>query len=269
MNIQIPKFIFQLFRDKRKRLVLDDQDVRVSIDMEIAISKPEFVEVVRDIQTLMLKKAYPTSHRINSEAKFIELGAGVIPMSSWINEVTSTDVVESAHLDGVLDATNLDLEDNSINGLFLQNTFHHIPDPAAFFNEALRVLVPGGRIIIVDPNHNLFSRVLYKKLFATECFEMNGSWNDASLHAMIGANQALSHIVFVRDRKKFERENPKLRIIETISIRSGLRYLLTGGLNFRRISPKGVFPILAKLEKRLTVLNLLAIHWLIVVEKQT
>jgi|LauGreDrversion2_5_1035112.scaffolds.fasta_scaffold00069_4 SAM-dependent methyltransferase len=268
MTIQIPRIVLHLFRDKRKRHVLDDQDVRVSIDMDIAINKPEFVQVVRDIQSLMLEKMVAKLNKTNSKVKFIELGAGVIPMSSWIKDVSSTDVVESEHLDGVLDATQLDLKDNSINGLFLQNTFHHIPDPSAFFSEALRVLIPGGRIIIVDPNHNLFSRVLYKNLFVTECFEINGSWNDASSHAMIGANQALSHIVFVRDRKKFERENPRLRIIETVTVRCGLRYLLTGGLNFRRIAPKGAFPLLSKLEKRLSILHLFAIHWLIVLEKQ-
>ena len=268
MTIQISKIVFHFFRDKRKRYALDDQDVRVSIDMDIARNKPEFVQVVRDIQELMFEKVLANLNELNSKLKFVELGAGVIPMSSWVKNVTSTDVVESTHLDGVLDATQLELMDNSVNGLFLQNTFHHIPDPAAFFSEAVRVLLPGGRIIIVDPYHNLFSRVLYRKLFATECFEMNGSWNDASSHAMIGANQALSYIVFVRDRKKFERENPKLRIVETVTIRSGLRYLLTGGLNFRRIAPKSTFPMVAKFEKRLAIVNLFAIHWLIVLEKQ-
>jgi len=268
MTIQIPKVVFYLFRDKRKRCVLDDQDVRVSIDMDIATSKPEFVEVVRDIQALMSERMLANSNKFDSEVKFIELGAGVIPMSSWIKNVTSTDVVDSAHLDGVLDATQLKLQDNSMNGLYLQNTFHHIPDPAAFFNEALRVLLPGGRIVIVDPNHNLFSRMIYKKLFVTESFDINGSWNDASPHAMIGANQALSYLVFVRDRKKFDRENPGFRIIETVTISSGLRYILTGGLNFRRIAPKFVFPALAKFEKRLSMVNFFAIHWLIVLEKK-
>ena len=268
MTIQIPKVVFHLFRDKRKRSLLDDQKVRVSIDMEIATSKPEFVEVVRHIQALMSEKMLANSNIIDSEVNYIELGAGVIPMSSWIKNVTSTDVVDSAHLDGVLDVTQLELSDNSMNGLYLQNTFHHIPDPAAFFNEALRVLRPGGRIVIVDPNHNLFSRMIYKKLFVTESFDINGRWNDASHHAMIGANQALSYLVFVRDRKKFERENPGFRIIETVTISSGLRYILTGGLNFRRIAPKFVFPALAKLEKRLTVVNFFAIHWLIVLEKK-
>jgi len=269
LKISIANLVFSMFRDKKKRNVLDDQAIRVSTDMDIAMSKPEFVGVVRDIQALMLEKMMVDLEVSNSKLTFIELGAGVIPMSSWIETVTSTDVIESSHLDGVLDATQLELKDNSVGGLFLQNTFHHIPDPAAFFSEAMRVLVPGGRIVIVDPNHNLFSRVLYRKLFATECFEINGSWNDASPHAMIGANQALSYIVFVRDREIFERENPMLKIVETLPLRSGFRYLLTGGLNFRRIAPKWSFPTVAKLEKCLVIFDKFAIHWLIVLEKQT
>ena len=69
MTIQIPKVIFYLFRDKRKRRVLDDQDVRVSIDMDIATSKPEFVEVVRDIQALMSEKMMANSNKNKQKNK--------------------------------------------------------------------------------------------------------------------------------------------------------------------------------------------------------
>jgi SAM-dependent methyltransferase len=254
-------------KDNRKKNVLEDQNQRVAIDFEIARSKPEFVNVVRDIQEFMLARMLGNIQLLNSERRFIELGAGVIPMSGWRSEVVSTDVVASAHLDGVLDATNLDLPDESVDGLFLQNTFHHVPDPSVFFVEAMRVLTPGGRIVITEPYYNLLSKLLYKRLFETEVFEMKGSWTDASQHAMIGANQALSYIVFVRDRKRFLSENFGFNIIETHALRSGLRYLLTGGLNFRRIAPKWLFPILAKLEPRLSILSIFSIHWVVVLEK--
>ena len=79
-----------------------------------------------------------SSSQYSKEAKNLELGAGVLPMRTFYPHVKSIDVVRSAHLDGVLDATNLELEDDSIDNLFLQNTFRHLPDPQAFFNEAFR-----------------------------------------------------------------------------------------------------------------------------------
>ena len=42
---------------------------------------------------------------------------------------------------------------------------------------------------------------------------------------------------------------------------------ITGGLNFRRIAPKWLFPILAKLEPRLSILSIFSIHWVVVLEK--
>ncbi len=267
MKIQVSRNILNFLRETGKKNVLEDQDTRVSLDLRITKSKLEFVEVIRNIQAQMLESMQKNLNTSNPQPHFIELGAGVIPMSLWIDSITSTDVVDSAHLDGVLDATELDLPDQSIDGLFLQNTFHHVPDPAAFFNEAHRVLRPGGRIVMVDPYYNFLSRTLYKRLFATESFDMHGTWRDASEHAMIGANQALTYIVFVRDQALFKEENPKLKVIETRPLRSGLRYLLTGGLNFRRIAPLGLFPFIAKIENRLDLLKFFSIHWIVVIEK--
>jgi SAM-dependent methyltransferase len=267
VNSGILASLLHILRDRRKKTVFADQTRRVSVDFEIARDKPEFTRVVRDIQEFMLSRMLANLRYLNQSRRFIELGAGVIPMSSWRPDIVSTDIVDSAHLDGVLDATRLDLIDESVDGLFLQNTFHHIPDPAAFFSEAMRVLIPGGRIVIIDPYYNLISAALYKRLFETEVFDMGGDWDDASSHAMIGANQALSYIVFVRDRERFNSENPGFSITETHPLRNGLRYLLTGGLNFRRIAPRWLFPILTKFESHLAIFNLFSIHWVVVLEK--
>jgi hypothetical protein len=54
---------------------------------------------------------------------------------------------------------------------------------------------------------------------------------------MEGANQALSYIVFERDRERFERLFPDLEIVEQSWIANYPRYLLSGGLNFRQLLP--------------------------------
>ncbi len=268
MAMRLIEIIIDLLKDSRKKQVIDNQNVRVGIDFEIAQGKPEFNQVVTDIQRLMLHTMEKQNCIEGSEfAKYVELGAGVIPMSKLDSRIRSTDIVPTEHLNGVLDATNLDIEDSTVSGFFLQNTFHHIPDPKAFFEETYRVLIPGGRIVILDPYFNGLSRSLYPKLFKTEGFDMKGDWNGADTHAMIGANQALSYIVFVRDRQYFETNFPNLRIVQELPVSFGLRYILTGGLNFRKLAPSVVFRIIRKLERFPWLFHFFAIHWIIVLEK--
>jgi SAM-dependent methyltransferase len=228
------------------------------------LKKPGFLQVVFDIQKEMIKCSSSTD---KIDVKNLELGAGVLPMKMFYPDVKSTDVVPSAHLDGVLDASNLDLKSNSIDNLFLQNTFHHLPDPQAFFNEAFRVLKKGGRIVIVDPYHNKLSSFLFPRLFATETFEKRGSWFDASNHAMIGANQALTYIVFCRDLELFNRSNPNFSLISAEPLKSGLRYLLTGGLNFKQLVPNSVLKLMSVFEKSRFMPRFLSIHWIVVLKK--
>jgi SAM-dependent methyltransferase len=270
MKHRSSKIIIDFFRDTRKQDVIKDQKQRVRIDLEISSTKPEFTHVVRDMQSLMVAKMEANLRplQLQENRKFIELGAGVIPMSNIDARIKSTDVVPSDHLDGVLDATKLDVADNCITGFFLQNTFHHIPDPKAFFEETSRVLVPGGRIVILDPYYNNISRWLYMRLFKTEDFDMNGSWISDSTHAMIGANQALSYIVFRRDREVFATTFPELAIVGCSPVVFGLRYILTGGVNFKKIAPSWIFSVVRRFEKYPRSLRFFAIHWIVVVEKR-
>lgn len=48
------------------------------------------------------------------------------------------------------DAENLPFAAESFDAVLCSNSFHHYPDPAAFFAGAHRVLRPGGRLILRD-----------------------------------------------------------------------------------------------------------------------
>lgn len=263
MAIHLLAQIANLLRDKRKTDTSSETE-RIALDFQIIAQKPIFSDVVHTIQRKMFQMIISEKR---DYGQFVELGAGAMPLRNLFPQIRATDVIAAAHLDGVLDATNLDVSDESLDGIFLQNTFHHIPDPKAFFNEALRVLRVGGRIVIIDPYWNQFSSLLYPNLFKTEGFDKEGNWNDASGHAMIGANQALSYVVFERDLDLFVREFSNLGILHTQPLKQGFRYLLSGGLNFSRIAPKFVFRWFEVHEEQIPFLNRLAIHWMVVIEK--
>ena len=84
---------------------------------------------------------------------------------------------------------------------------------------------------------------------------------------MIGANQALSYIVFQRDKEKFEKLHPDLKILSGTPHTSGLRYLLSGGINFHKIAPSRVFQLIRSCERQSRIWNMSAIHWVVTIEK--
>ena len=199
----------------------------------------------------------------------IELGAGISPMRDSYPEVLATDIIKEPYLDRVIDAEAMNLADNSVRTIYGQNCFHHFPHPDRFLNELERVLVPGGGAILLEPYYGPFASLLYKRLFHSEGFDMGyPTWETPVAGLMIGANQALSYIVFIRDRKEYERKHPTLQIVHQELAGNYLRYLLSGGLNFRQILPDAFAGIIELCERFISPLNRwIALHHIIVIRK--
>jgi hypothetical protein len=85
---------------------------------------------------------------------------------------------------------------------------------------------------------------------------------------MKGANQALSYVVFFRDRALFESKYPNLKIIHHEVCNNYIKYLLSGGLNFRQIIPNYLIWLVELIEKLLLPFNrFLGLHHIIVIQK--
>jgi SAM-dependent methyltransferase len=199
----------------------------------------------------------------------IELGAGVAPMRDTFPDVLSTDIVLASHLDFVMDAQKMALAADSVRVAYAQNSFHHFPDPERFLSELERVLVFGGGAIILEPYYGPVATFIYRRLFRTEGFDKEfPTWETPSSGPMNGANQALSYIVFVRDRAKLAARFPLLQLVHREPVGNYLRYLSSGGLNFRQVVPDFATRLLRMIEWAVSPCNRwLALHHVLVLKK--
>lgn len=206
----------------------------------------------------------------SAEGLRLELGAGVAPIRSSYPDVLTSDIVPAPGLDLTIDAENMDLEADSVRVIFGQNCFHHFPHPERFFAELERVLPVGGGAVLLEPYHGPVASFVFKRLFHTEGFDKDfPSWETPTSGPMNGANQALSYIVFERDLVKFESKFPRLKIVHQKTCDNYLKYLLSGGLNFRQLLPDWATPLLSVLQWLLSPFSKwLALHHVIVLRKE-
>jgi SAM-dependent methyltransferase len=200
----------------------------------------------------------------------IELGAGIAPIRDSYSDVLATDVVYGYNLDRVLNAENLDLPDTSVRTIYGQNCFHHFPHPDCFFEELKRVLAPGGGAILLEPYYGPFATFLFKRLFRTEGFDKEFPvWETPAAGPMNGANQALSYLVFTRDRADFERKHPTLKIVHQELCGNHFKYLLSGGLNFRQLLPGWTSHLVDLFQLIFSPFNRwISLHHIIVIRKE-
>ena len=118
----------------------------------------------------MCKKDYPDILEELEKEDFSDLldaGCGPAPMISLLAEkypdrhYTGLDLtpamIEQAkkknipNADFVVgDCENFPFEDNAFDAIICSNSFHHYPNPQAFFDSAKRCLRPGGRLVLRD-----------------------------------------------------------------------------------------------------------------------
>ena len=116
------------------------------------------------------KEDYPyISSELEKEdfTDLLDCGCGSGPMISLLYEKDPTknytglditpkmiEVARSKNLEGVNwvigDCENLPFEKDSFDAIICSNSFHHYPNPQAFFDSAKRVLRVGGRLILQD-----------------------------------------------------------------------------------------------------------------------
>jgi SAM-dependent methyltransferase len=261
-------FLIDILRSPDAKHEAENETERVLAHRRLLSKRPmirgvfeEFYQRVRDLDDELFGE---------TEGLRVELGAGSSMLKDSFPDVVTSDIVPAPHLDLTLDAMNLDLGDQSVRVLYGINCFHHFPDPARFFSEVRRVVRPGGGVILIDPYFGAFASALYSNLFREETFDRTArGWKSDEQRDAARANQALSYLVFFRDRARFLAENSDLEIAHAEVMTNYVRYVVSGGLNFRQLAPTGSIGFLRAVEKLMAPMaGALGLHHLIALRRR-
>lgn len=197
----------------------------------------------------------------------VELGSGSSFIRELRPEIITSDVIQS-NVAVVFDGRQMPFRAGSVRALLLTHVFHHIPDVKLFLAEAQRVLVPGGVVSMVDMTHTPFAR-FFLSVFHPEPYNARAiEWDFPAGHTMLDSNQALSWMVFFRDRAKLGKAASDLSL-EHWSYLPWFSYLMSGGVNLPSFVPRMLVPLVRTLDTLFRPLDpLFAIHWHLTLRKR-
>jgi SAM-dependent methyltransferase len=161
----------------------------------------------------------------------VELGSGSGNLKEAMPHVLATDIVPASWLDLVVDGHALPFADSSVDSIVGLDVLHHVEYPVRVLAEAERVLVPGGRIVLIEPGITPVSSVVLR-LGHPEPVDMGADPlaegpRNPDKHPM-DSNQALPTLLAGRHRARVDARLPHLRLLrrEYLSLAA---YPLSGG----------------------------------------
>lgn len=201
----------------------------------------------------------------------LEVGGGTGNLKEFSPNVLCTDVVKVPWLDTIADAQYLPFASKTMANIVLFDALHHIEQVGLFFDEAVRVLRPSGRIVIMDPYISWLSWPIYHFLhsepvdFNLDPLRLQPPRADRK---PFDANQAIASILFERAFEDFQRYYPQLekRVHRRMAF---FAYPLSGGFDHPPLVPMLLVRPLLAVERALDRLGrFLAFRILVVLEKK-
>ena len=175
------------------------------------------------------------------------MGSGAGFLDDFIPDLITSEVFICPFVRMVLDGTSMPFPNGSFKAIVMVDVFHHIPDVEAFLREASRCLMPGGKILMVEPWVTTWSSFVYTHLHHEPFDTRAQSWLFPESGPLSGANSALPWIVFERDRRLFESIFPEFAV-NRITVEKPFVYLLSGGVSLRSLIPGFSYDFCAKVE---------------------
>ncbi len=207
----------------------------------------------------------------NVEGKTVELGAGSGNFKEYLPDVISADIEECEWLDMCFDAHSMPFQDKSLSNIVMIDVLHHLSNPIKFLEEASRVLMANGRLIMLEPYPSPFSLQIYK-LFHPEPFIFDVDYySKANVEDKDpwDSNQAIPYLLFYKHRYQFEQNFGKQFKMVMNEKLSCILYPASGGFENKALIPDSLVTMFKGIETFLKPLRpLMAFRCFVVLERK-
>ena len=202
----------------------------------------------------------------------LEVGSGMGNIKKFIPDCMTSDLFPNPWLDRVESVYGLSFPDSSVSNLILFDVWHHLEYPANALAEAKRVLVPGGKLILMEPAMSVLGRMVYGRCHHEPVgFEIPLSARIADMTQPDSnryfAAQSSAHRVFKNQ------EIPKLLggwNLQSVKEITSFAYWGTGGFSGPQLYPDQLYPLIHGMDKILRIIpSLFAARLLVVLSKTT
>lgn len=197
--------------------------------------KPGLAELYREWYCLQRYHLSPIAGDI------LELGSGAGFIREIIPSAQTSELIPCKGVNLSLNALEVgERFKDMLSNLLMVNVFHHICDSMDFLHSASNALRPGGRLIMIEPWLNIWSKICYRLVGHEPLDPHQLGWSFPSNDPLFDANQAQPWIVFQRDKEKFLNAFPEFKII-ALNPLMPFAYTLSGGHSVSwRISARAI-----------------------------
>ncbi|HVR72210.1 MAG TPA: class I SAM-dependent methyltransferase [Vicinamibacteria bacterium] len=191
-------------------------------------------------------------------ASVLEVGAGPGFLAAHARERPvpgrwiAADLVPAPWNDLAADATRLPFPAAAFDAIAAVDLVHHLDRPAAFFEEARRVLRGGGRIVAVEPWVTPLSFPVYRWLHQEGCRPGLDPWRPFGESAAGGKDpfQGDAAVVWSQVRKTGAARWHALGFeAPRVTVLNGFAYLPTLGFRSGSLVPRRLLPLLIGLDR--------------------
>jgi SAM-dependent methyltransferase len=221
-----------------------------------------------------LKKAYYELYKKielqitdKTVGKTLEIGSGIGRIKDIIPYCTTSDIFDNPWLERNENAYQLNYPNNSLSNIVLFDVWHHLEYPMAFLSEANRVLKPGGKIILMEPDMSMIGKFVYGNLHHEPLgFNHSFDLNPAAKQNEYFAAQSTAYRFFVA--KEIDLPSNQWNLNYTKRIVS-FAYLASGGFSKPSLYPQFLYSFVATLDKILGAFpSLFSARLLVCLEKK-
>ena len=202
----------------------------------------------------------------------IEIGGGIGNLKQRLTDVVATDIQFAPWLDCVADAQRLPFAGACAANIVMVDVLHHVEFPAVFFREAERVLRAGRTRAHGGAGDHLGQHAVLPAAASRAGSHVGRYPDGGQARSRVAiptiSNQAIPTLIATRDRERFHRLFPALRI-ERVEWFSLAAYPLSGGFKPWSLIGEGVARRLLRVERAIepVVGRVAAFRMLLIIEK--